>query len=167
MRKLVFFTLFLILTMSNAIARESKKVKKYRASEFRKALMYLDMSYIHFEKDGSCLELCENTAKKIDLKWDLITKKLKQKRRTEIEGLLKVYRASLVSKKGVNVAHMKLKDMFLNYFKFRLEPLQRPSFTEGKALYEKFCTSCHGSEAKGDGFLSKNPKFPMKPAPVT
>ena len=41
---------------------------------------------------------------------DLITKKLlNKKRRTEIEGLLKVYRASLQSKKGVDESYANLK----------------------------------------------------------
>ena len=56
--------------------------------------------------------------------------------------------------------------MHVKYFKFRLEPLQRPSYDEGKALYIKYCESCHGKKADGKGFLALNPKFPMVPAPT-
>ena len=104
--------------------------------------------------------------KDIKNQWSLITKKLSRKRLSELEVSIEHYRQSLQTSKSVDSSYEALKGMFLNYFKFRLEPLQRPSYDEGRALYIKYCESCHGAKADGKGFLALNPKFPMVPAPT-
>lgn len=166
MRSLVFYTLFLILASGNAYARETKKEKKYRAGEFRKALISLDRSYLVFKEAGTCKKKCMDNVHDIKNKWALITKKLSKKRLSELEISIDHYKKSLQKAKSVDTSYAALKAMFLHYFKFRLEPLQRPSFAEGEALYTKYCESCHGAKADGKGFLALNPKFPMIPAPT-
>lgn len=165
MRRLVVFTLFLILNSSNAYARETKKEKKYRAGEFRKALIALDRSYLEYQLSGKCTPACFGYLSEIKKQWPLITKKLSKKRLSELEVSIEHYRGALQTSKSVDISYDALKTMFLNYFKFRLEPLQRPSFDDGETLYKKYCESCHGAKADGKGFLAMNPKFPMDPPP--
>ena len=76
MRRLVFYTLFLILATSNAYARETKKEKKYRAGEFRKALISLDRSYLIYKKSDKCDKECMENVKDIKNQWHLSLKSL-------------------------------------------------------------------------------------------
>lgn len=40
-------------------------------------------------------------------------------------------------------------------FELRLSPSSPPNYEEGKVKYEKFCTSCHGVQGKGDGIMAR------------
>ncbi len=42
-----------------------------------------------------------------------------------------------------------------NAFELRRSPSAPPTFEDGKAKYEKFCVSCHGAQAKGDGVMAR------------
>lgn len=43
-------------------------------------------------------------------------------------------------------------------------PLTEENLAEGKELFLKFCSHCHGKNGKGDGTIIKNDKFPAPPA---
>lgn len=43
-------------------------------------------------------------------------------------------------------------------------PLTPQVLDEGKGLYDKFCTHCHGPQGKGDGTMVLNDKFPPPPS---
>lgn len=42
--------------------------------------------------------------------------------------------------------------------------LTQANFDEGKVLYKKFCTPCHGAKGKGDGLVVSNGGHPPPPA---
>ena len=42
-------------------------------------------------------------------------------------------------------------------------PYSKKVVAEGKIVYDKMCTHCHGAAGKGDGKVANNPKYPGPP----
>lgn len=44
-------------------------------------------------------------------------------------------------------------------------PYSKETVAEGKAIYDKFCSQCHGKDGQGDGPVATNPAWPGPPPP--
>ena len=160
--------LLLLILFFNGFSKENKLEKNVRT--FVNIMDYISTDYHNSVEKGKVISQCEFTEmndfieKAINIfpaisnedrtiNTELILKKL-----NELQNLIR----NKKDKKLVSEKSNAIKQIVLSYNLIKISPLQWPSITKGKKVFQANCVSCHGSDGSGDGPLA--PKLDPKPA---
>jgi mono/diheme cytochrome c family protein len=147
MQKIMWMLLFVVC--GQTYARDSASMRENKAVVLRDLLLQLDISYLR------CVTNCDVTKmdEKIQNLWIQLRNFIPESKRLD----------SIFQKKATPGKWREARLALEDELSLTLMPASMLSQERGKALFDRHCSSCHGTTGNGDGVLaSRMSQFKMK-----
>ena len=157
--------LFSFATLVSAAPRDKKAEKRANTRLLRWFMLSLDQSQLEFLKGSQRASLKRDKMMELG---GQIAQKLPAASRDEFLSSLNKFDKAFNKKVSDDALYQQYQTLRLatyKHFKVTRIPSQNPSLTLGAEVYKAHCSTCHGVNGQGDGVLTQNKKFPMKPGP--